>query len=61
MGEFEYKRFDLPRQMSRNAARRLLTDEAEYRGWELARVRLFADGTRHIELRRRIIRVARTM
>jgi hypothetical protein len=26
---------------------------AEYEGWELARVRLFADGTRKVLLRRR--------
>ena len=36
----------LPRGTSRDAARRLLTDHAEYGEWELARLRLFADGSR---------------
>ena len=30
-----------------------LTIAAEYAGWELARVRLFGDGTRKVELRRK--------
>jgi hypothetical protein len=30
-----------------------LTIRAEYGGWELARVRLYADGTRKVVLRRR--------
>ena len=41
--------------------RRLLTDQAEYGGWELDRLRLFPDGTRRVTLRRRIIRVSRTI
>ena len=36
---------------SRGAARRLLTDHAEYGHWELARLRLFADGSRKVVLR----------
>jgi hypothetical protein len=38
----------------------MLTDAAEYAGWELARLRLFADGSRKVTLRRRIIRAVRT-
>jgi hypothetical protein len=41
--------------------RRLLVDHAEYGGWELSRVRLFPDGSRKVELRRRIIRVRSTL
>lgn len=59
--EYEYQRFRLPQSMSRNAVRRLLTDAAEHSGWELRRVRILADGTRWVELRRRIIRVRSTL
>jgi hypothetical protein len=57
--EYEFRRFRLPRTLSRAAVRRLLTDQAEYGGWELARLRLYPDGTRRVELRRRIMRVGR--
>jgi len=46
--------------MPRDAARRILTDHAEYGQWELARMRLNADGSRKATLRRQIIRPART-
>jgi Family of unknown function (DUF5703) len=59
--EYEFRRFRLPRTLSRSAVRRLLTDQAEYGGWELARLRLYPDGTRKVELRRRIIRVRSTL
>jgi hypothetical protein len=57
--EFEYQHLQLPRGTSRNAAWRLLTDYAEYGHWELDRLRLYPDGTRHVRLRRRIIRQRR--
>jgi hypothetical protein len=60
MGEWEYRHLFLPRGTSRGAARRLLTEHAEYGHWELARLRLHADGSRRVVLRRRVIRVART-
>jgi hypothetical protein len=60
MGEWEYQHLFLPRGTSRSAARRLLTDHAEYGHWELARLRLFPDGSRRVVLRRKVIRVART-
>ncbi len=55
--EYEFQRFSLPRTISRSAVRRMLTDRAEYGGWELARLRLYPDGSRKVELRRTIIRV----
>jgi hypothetical protein len=55
--EYEFQRFSLPRSISRSAVRRLLIDRAEYGGWELSRLRLYPDGSRKVELRRRIIRV----
>ncbi|MDF2968504.1 MAG: hypothetical protein K0Q93_2282 [Nocardioidaceae bacterium] len=61
VGEYEFQRFWLPRTHSRSTVRRLLTDRAEYGGWELARLRLFPDGSRRVTMRRRIIRVARTL
>jgi Family of unknown function (DUF5703) len=61
MAEYEFRRLSFPRGMGRSVVRRLLTDQAEYGGWELDRVRLFADGTRRITLRRKIIRVVRTL
>ena len=60
MTEYETRELVLPRGTSRGAARRLLTDHAEYGGWELSRLRLLPDGTRRVWLRRRIIRVQRT-
>lgn len=57
---YEYRQFSLPRGTSRDVARSLLTEEAEYGHWELARLRLYPDGRRQVWLRRRVIRVART-
>ena len=59
--EYEFERFTLPRTLPRSAVRRLLVDHAEYGGWELSRLRLFPDGSRKVELRRRIIRVRSTL
>ena len=57
--EYEYRTLQLPRETSRNAALRLLTEYAEYGHWELDRLRLLPDGTRHVKLRRNIIRQRR--
>lgn len=59
--EFEVRHVRLPRQSSRNAVRRLLTDQAEYGGWELMRLRRYRDGTRDAWLRRKVIRVRATI
>ena len=59
--EYQVERVRLGRHLSRNAVRQLLTDHAEYGGWELARLRRYRDGTRDAWIRRKIIRVpART-
>ena len=60
MAEYDYLDLYLPRGTSRDAARRILTEHAEYGKWELARLRLYPDGSRMVVLRRRIIRVVRT-
>jgi hypothetical protein len=61
MVEYDYLTLYLPRGTSRDAARRILTDHAEYGSWELAKLRLYADGSRRATLRRRIIRAVRTL
>lgn len=61
MVEYEYQSMSLGRSTSRDTTRRLLTDLAEYGQWELDRLRLYPDGSRRVTLRRKIIRVARTM
>lgn len=58
--QWEFREIVLPRGTSRRAAHRMLTDHAEYGHWELARLRMYADGTRKATLRRKIIRVRRS-
>lgn len=60
-GHYEFRIVTLPRSTSRIDACRLLTDEAEYGRWELARTRLYAGGERRVWLRRKIIRVESTL
>jgi hypothetical protein len=60
MVEYTYLVLRLPRGTSRDAARRVLTEHAEHGGWELDRLRLYPDGSRRIQLRRKIIRQVRT-
>jgi hypothetical protein len=59
--EYEFWHLHLPRDTSRSAARRLLAEHAEYGRWELARLRRYPDGTRKVTLRRKILRVRRTL
>jgi hypothetical protein len=61
MTEYSYRVLYIPRGTTRDAARRILTDHAEYGRWELAKLRLYADGSRKATLRRSIIRAARTL
>lgn len=56
MAEYSYLVLNLPRGTSRDVARRILADHAEYGNWELAKLRLYADGSRKATLRRMIIR-----
>lgn len=59
--QYEYRVLTIDRATSDNDARQLLTNEAEYGRWELARSRLYAGGTRRVWLRRKIIRVHSTL
>jgi len=58
--EYEFEQVTFPRHVSRNMVAKLLTEQAEHAGWELAKVRIRPDGTRRVVLRRKIIRQART-
>ena len=60
-GQYEYRTLTIPRTTDGNDARRLLTYEAEYGRWELARTRLYVGGERRVWLRRKIIRVQSTL
>ena len=53
--DYEYAPLRLPANVDRLTATAQLTIQAEYAGWELARVQLYRDGTRQIMLRRRVI------
>ena len=59
--EYEFRNLTIDRSESRNAVRKLLTDYAEYQGWELARLRKDRTGKRTVVLRRRIIRMRATL
>lgn len=49
---YEYAPLRLPADVDRVTAAAQLAVQAEFAGWELARVRLYADGTRRVVLRR---------
>lgn len=51
--KWEYRPLRLPPGISRPAATTQLAIHAEFSGWELSTVRLYADGTRRVWLRRR--------
>lgn len=51
--EYEWIPLRLPPEVTRISASTRLSIEAEYRGWELTRVRLYTDGSRRVLLRRK--------
>ena len=51
--DWDYAPLRLPPNVDRTTAAVQLAVAAEYSGWELARVKLFRDGTRQVLLRRR--------
>lgn len=57
---YEYKVLTMSRFVPRGEVTRVLTEQAEYGRWELARVVVYFGGARRIWLRRRILRVQRT-
>ena len=55
--EYEWVPLRLPPDVTRITASTRLSIEAEYRGWELTKVRLYTDGSRRVLLRRKKSRV----
>ena len=55
--DYEWIPLRLPPDITRLTASTRLSIEAEYRGWELTKVRLYTDGTRRVLLRRKKTRV----
>ncbi len=51
--EYEWAPLRLPPEVTRVSASTRLSIEAEYRGWELTKVRLYTDGSRRVLLRRK--------
>ena len=58
---WEYREISMPRGTAREVARSTLTEFAETEHWELARLILFPDGRRKIWLRRKVMRVRKTL
>jgi hypothetical protein len=58
--EWEFDKVTFSREFPRTVVTKLLVDRAEHGGWELDRVRIAADGTRRVVLRRKIIKAVRT-
>ncbi|MFI5495630.1 DUF5703 family protein [Actinoplanes sp. NPDC051859] len=52
--DYEYAPLRLPANVDRLTATAQLSIQAEFSGWELARVQLFRDGTRQVMLRRKL-------
>lgn len=49
---YEYAPLRIPPNIDSTSATAQLTVQAEFAGWELARVRVYRDGTRQVTLRR---------
>lgn len=59
--QYEFRVISLPPTASRSQVRQLLTEQAEYGRWELARTLLYLGGSRKVWLRRKIIKVRSTL
>lgn len=56
----QWRVVDIPRTITRSEATQVLSEQAEYGRWELARSIVFIGGARRVWLRRRTMRVERT-
>ena len=61
MIEYEFWNLTIDRRKSRGAVCHMLTQAAEYQGWELQRLRKDVSGERTVTLRRKIIRMRSTL
>ncbi len=56
----QWRVVDIPRDITRHETAQLLSEQAEYGRWELARTVIFIGGARRVWLRRRTMHVQRT-
>jgi len=61
MVEYQYRVMFFPSGVTAGDLRRVVAMEAEYGHWELSRLLLYFGGARKVWLRRKIIRVERTV
>lgn len=61
MVEYQYRVMVFPSGVSPGDLCRAVAQEAEYGHWELSRLRLYFGGARKVWLRRKVIRVERTV
>jgi hypothetical protein len=61
MVEYQYRVLVFPSGVSAGDLRRAIAQEAEYGHWELSRLLLYFGGARKVWLRRKVIRVQRTV
>ena len=61
MVEYEFWNLNFDPTASRAAVCRLLTEAAEYHGWEIDRLRKDPKGHRTVTLRRKVIRMGSTL
>ncbi len=56
----QWRVVDIPQSITRSEVTKLLSDQAEYGRWELAKSLVYIGGARRVWLRRRAMRVERT-
>jgi len=61
MVEYQYRVLIFPSGISAGDLRSAIAQEAEYGHWELSRLLMYFGGSRKVWLRRKIIRVERTI
>jgi len=61
MAEYQYRVLIFPSGVSAGDLCRAIAQEAEYGHWELSRLLMYFGGSRKVWLRRKIIRVERTV
>ena len=60
VSHMQWRVVDIPLSITRAEATQVLSEQAEYGRWELARSLVFTGGARRVWLRRRSMRVERT-
>ncbi|MDR0627478.1 MAG: DUF5703 family protein [Bifidobacteriaceae bacterium] len=60
-GSYEYRVVTVPANLTSGAARRLITDQAEYGRWEMARSARYWGGAKRVWLRRKTLKVESTV